>query len=235
MDTGISLIKDSILQLIYPHVCEGCGTDHVQEDHFLCLRCLSELPHTSYHMHSNNPVEKIFWGRLPVFSATAHFYFTKQSVIQHLMHQVKYKGNTDLGIYLGKLMGADLAASNRFAYADALIPLPLFIQKEKKRGYNQAKLLCDGIAPILQKPVINNAVFRAIHTETQTKKNRVQRWQNIEKGFALTDPTMLGGKHVILVDDVITTGATLEACGRILLQCEDLRLSIASLCFSSGF
>jgi ComF family protein len=228
-------LRESLLHLVFPHVCEGCGTDILQQDHFLCLRCLSDLPQTSFHIHSHNPVEKAFWGRLPVTSATAQYYFTRQSVIQHLMHQIKYKGNKELGYYLGKLMGTALGATNRFAYADALVPLPLFPAKEKKRGYNQAKILCEGMASVMIKPVIDNVVYRAVHTETQTKKNRVERWQNIEKGFALSNSHLIEGKHLILVDDVITTGATLEACGRALLQCNDVQLSVASLCFSSGY
>jgi ComF family protein len=231
--SSLHLFRESLLHLVFPHVCEGCGTDIIQPDHFLCLHCLSNLPHTSFHLHANNPIEKTFWGRLPVTSATAQYYFTRQSVIQHLMHQLKYKGNKELGYYLGKLMGSALAASNRFAYADALIPLPLFSSKEKKRGYNQAKVLCEGMAAVMGKPVIDNVVYRAMHTETQTKKNRIERWQNIEKGFALSNAHLIEGKHVILVDDVITTGATLEACGRALMQC-DVRVSIAALCFSSG-
>jgi ComF family protein len=227
-------VKESILHFLFPHICEGCGSDIVNSEHFLCVQCLNSLPLTDYHLHSNNPVEKVFWGRLPLVSATSQYYFTKQSLIQRLMHQVKYKGNKELAYYLGKIMGQQLAASNRFIYTDGLIPLPLYPDREKKRGFNQAKLLADGMASALNKPVLNEVVRRAIHTETQTRKNRIERWQNIEKGFALIHGEAIENKHVILVDDVITTGATLEACGRVLLQAEGSRLSIASLCYSSG-
>ena len=230
----LTAVREALLHFIFPHVCEGCSTDILQPDHFLCLQCLDRLPSTEYHLHSSNPVEKTFWGRLPLTSATAQYYFTKDSLVQHLMHQLKYNGNKDLGIYLGRLMGMALAASNRFCYADALIPLPLFPEKEKKRGFNQAKLLAEGMSAVMNKPVLDNVVIRAKHTETQTKKNRIQRWQNIEKGFALENATAIEDKHVILVDDVITTGATLEACGRVLLQAPGTSLSIASLCFASG-
>jgi ComF family protein len=226
-------IKDSLLHLVFPHVCEGCGSDVLDVHNELCLKCLSSLPETNFHMHANNPIEKIFWGRLPVTYATAQYYFTKESLMQHLMHQLKYRGNKELGIYLGKLMGHALAASNRFSFVDALIPLPLFPVKEKKRGYNQATVLCEGIAGVLQKPVLKDVVRRVSYTDSQTKKNRVERWQNMEGRFELVNPSTIEGKHVLLVDDVITTGATLEACGKEINQVPNVQLSIATLCFSS--
>jgi len=225
-------IKESLLHLAFPHVCETCGTDNLQADHLLCLQCLSSLPETNFHLHSNNPVEKIFWGRMQVTSATAQYYFTKESLIQHLMHQFKYKGNKDVGIYLGKLIGYALLESNRFSTIEALIPLPLHKLKEHKRGYNQAAVLCEGIATVLNKPLLKDIVIRTEQTETQTKKARIQRWQNMEGKFELIKPEAIKGEHVLLVDDVVTTGATLEACGQELLKAENVQLSIATLCFS---
>lgn len=230
---AIKELKEAMLHLLFPHVCEGCGSDVLEPDHFLCLKCLSALPKTDFQFYPANPVEKIFWGRLPLVSATAHCYFTKGSMMQHLMHQFKYRGNKELGIYLGRLMGHALANSNRFRYVDALIPLPLFSAKEKKRGYNQAALLCEDIAEVLQKPVWRDVVIRTVHTETQTKKNRVERWQNMEGRFELKKPEKIEGKHLLLVDDVVTTGATLEACGATLLQATGVQLSLATLCISS--
>jgi len=225
-------IKDALLHLAFPHVCEGCGTDNLQSEHLLCLRCLSSLPSTNFHMHPNNPIEKIFWGRIPLTSATSQYYFTKESMMQHLMHQFKYKGNKEVGIYLGKLMGWALAQSNRFSSIDALIPLPLHKSKEHKRGYNQATILCEGISSVLSKPVLRNVVTRPEQTETQTRKGRIQRWQNMEGKFALSAIDAIQDKHLLLVDDVVTTGATLEACSRELLKAENVQLSIATLCFS---
>lgn len=225
-------IKNSVLHLAFPHVCEGCGTDNLQADHLLCLHCLSCLPETNFNLHSNNPIEKKFWGRLPVLHATSQYYFTKESLIQHLMHRFKYKGNKEIGIYLGKLIGHALASSNRFNDVDVLIPLPLHRSKEHKRGYNQATVLCYGISSVLNKPVLKDVVVRPEFTETQTRKNRIQRWQNMEGKFELKEPKVIEGKHVLLVDDVITTGATLEACGREILKAENVQLSVATLCFS---
>jgi ComF family protein len=226
-------IKESISHFLFPHVCEGCGSDVLEPDHFLCLQCLASLPKTDFQFYSNNPVEKAFWGRLPVTSAAAMYYFTKGSLMQHLMHQLKYRGNKDLGIYLGKLMGHALNDSNRFRYVDALIPLPLFPAKERKRGYNQATVLCEGIAEVMGKPVYNDVAIRTSHTETQTKKNRIERWLNMEGRFEVVKPEKISGKQVLLVDDVITTGATLEACGAVLMQGQNVQVSLATLCFSS--
>ncbi|HTM93356.1 MAG TPA: phosphoribosyltransferase family protein [Flavisolibacter sp.] len=225
-------IKDALLHLAFPHVCEGCGTDNLQAEHLLCLRCLSSLPSTNFHMYANNPIEKIFWGRIPVTSATSQYYFTKESMMQHLMHQFKYKGNKEVGTYLGKLMGWTLVESNRFSFVDALIPLPLHKSREHKRGYNQATILCEGISSILNKPVLKNVVIRREQTETQTKKGRIQRWQNMAGRFELTNPQAIKDRQVLLVDDVVTTGATLEACGQEILKAENVQLNIATLCFS---
>lgn len=228
-----SQVKEALLHFLFPHVCEGCGTDVLGIDHFICTKCHSELPKTEFHQFANNPVEKVFWGRIPLAAATAQYYFSKASTMQHLMHQLKYRGNKELGIYLGKMMGQALAETNRFRFVDALVPLPLFPEKEKKRGYNQATLLCEGIAAILNKPVLNEAVVRTTHTESQTKKNRVERWINMEGRFELNKPELIANKNILLVDDVVTTGATLEACGAAILQANNVQLSIATLCFSS--
>lgn len=225
-------IKESILHLAFPHVCEGCGSDNLENNHFLCLRCLASLPQTNFQLHANNPIEKIFWGRIPVAHATAQFYFTKESMMQRLMHQFKYKAGKEIGIYLGQLMGHALASSGRFSAMDALIPLPLHKSKEHKRGFNQATVLCQGISTVLNKPVLQDVVTRPEFTETQTKKGRIQRWQNMEGKFELKNAKAIEGKHILLIDDVVTTGATLEACGREILKAENAQLSVATLCFS---
>jgi len=233
IQSWFSVLGDGLMHIAFPHVCEGCGTDILDTHHELCLQCSSNLPSTSFHLHSGNPIEKIFWGRMPVTHATAQYYFTKESLMQRLMHQVKYRGNKELGIYLGRMMGHQLIASNRFGFIDGLIPLPLHPLKERKRGFNQATILCQGIAEVLEKPVWKDVMIRRTSTESQTRKSRVERWQNMEGRFELVKPACIEGKHVLLVDDVITTGATLEACGQELLKTENVKLSIATLCFSS--
>lgn len=233
----MQLLKDlseSILHLVFPHVCCGCGSDVLPQQNWLCLRCLERLSPTHFQFYPANPIEKIFWGRIAVTYATAQYYFTRGALIQTLMHRFKYHGDQDLGFYLGQLMGQQLADTNRFQEVDLLLPLPLFPSKEKKRGFNQAAVLCDGVASVLQKPVLKNVVARKTATETQTRKSRVDRWQNMEGRFVLLDEKPICGKHVLLVDDVVTTGATLEACGAAVLEAVETQLSIATLCFSSG-
>lgn len=225
-------IKDSVLHLLFPHICAGCGSDILQEESVLCMRCIDAMPETNFELHPNNPVEKIFWGRLPLAGATAQFYFTKESLMQHLMHKFKYKGNKELGMQLGKIMGEQIKKSARFE-ADALVPLPLFAPKEKRRGYNQAAILCQGMAEAMNLPVLDKIISRPQHTETQTKKGRIERWKNMEGKFILSDADAIKNMHLLLVDDVVTTGATLEACGNELLEAENIRLSIATLCIAS--
>jgi ComF family protein len=226
-------IKEALLHLAFPHVCAGCGSDVLDSEHPLCLRCLHTLPQTHFEQFEANPVEKIFWGRMPLLAASATYYFTKDALIQHLMHQFKYRGNKALGLYLGLQVGDSLLQSGRFAGIDALVPLPLFAAKERQRGFNQATVLCNGIAAVLQKPVLQKSVIRTTHTQSQTRKSRVERWQNMEDRFEVRDEKSLAGKHLLLVDDVVTTGATLEACGRALLSVTDVQLSVATLCITA--
>jgi ComF family protein len=202
----------SVTQLFFPHTCHGCGSDVVGNEQLLCLRCLHELPYTHFQLHAGNPVEKIFWGRLQLARAASIFYLTKESMLEKLMYQLKYKGKKEVGDYCGELMGRAIQHSP-FAGIDVLVPLPLFPKKERARGYNQAALICNGIASVINKPVLQTAVQRISTTETQTRKNRIERWQNMQGRFSVSDAAKVSGKSVLLVDDVITTGATLEACG----------------------
>jgi len=218
--------------LLYPHNCEGCGTDVLNDDAILCTKCLFDLPETNFTNTKNNPVEKIFYGRLNIIAATAAYYFTKNSLLQHLMIQLKYRNNKDIGFFLGKQLGYQLQESERFNDVDVLVPLPLNPKKEKKRGYNQAMIICEGIASVWQKPVLKNALIRTQFTETQTQQDRIHRWQNMQHVFAMADKNSLQGKHVLLVDDVITTGATLEACGNTIVNIPNTQLSIATLAWT---
>ncbi|TCJ14039.1 ComF family protein [Flaviaesturariibacter flavus] len=227
-------VSDALLHLAYPHHCAGCGNDSLAASQWLCLRCQALLPHTGFERHRVNPVDRLFWGRLPLLEATAQFYFTKESMIQSLMHRIKYDGAQDLARYLGGIMGARLAAAGRFAPVDALVPLPLHPSRERARGFNQATALCQGIETAWGRPVWSDAVQRASATDTQTRKSRIERWQNMEGRFLVSDPDRLRGKHLLLIDDVVTTGATLEACGRALLAVPGVSLSIATLCIAAG-
>jgi ComF family protein len=229
---SISELVSDFSDLFFPHTCAGCGTNMLTKETPICLRCIHELPVTNFHEYANNPVERIFLGRIPLETASAFCYFTRDSVIQHLLHQLKYNGRREVGVFLGNLMGQRLKASGRFNSVSMLVPLPLFASRQKKRGYNQAALICEGIGAAMQLPVATNAVLRITATETQTKKNRIQRWQNMEGRFSVSLPTILNNQHILLVDDVVTTGATLEACGEEILSVNNTLLSIATLAFT---
>ncbi len=226
------LIKNILsiaLHLFYPHLCSGCGSDLMDEKNILCLKCINDLPHTGFAVFPNNPIEKYFWGRLPLLAAHSEFYFSKESLIQHLIHQLKYKRNTSVGFFLGELMGKSMLNSNRFNNIDALIPLPLYADKERRRGFNQAAVIANGVSAIMNIPIITGNIIRQRPTETQTRKHRTERWENVAGSFAIKNPAALTGKHLLLVDDVVTTGATLEACGNMILRINEVKLSVATI------
>jgi ComF family protein len=218
--------------LFFPHVCEGCGSDVLENNSLLCAACFLKLPETVFIKEENNPVEKIFYGRIKIETAGAGFYFTKHSLLQHLIIQLKYRGNKDVGFYLGKLLGYQLLQTERFNDIDAIIPLPLNAKKERKRAYNQAAVIAEGISSVWYKPILKNAVQRTVFTETQTHKDRISRWQTMEGVFATVDKSSLEGKHILLIDDIVTTGATLEACGEKILQVRETKLSIATIAYT---
>ncbi len=231
----INLVKqftDGLSQIIFPHTCLGCSTDVLMKNDLLCSQCKTELPCTDFFENTPNPIEKIFYGRLKVEHAAANFFFTKESLLQHLIVQLKYKGNKEAGYYLGKLIGLELKKSLRFQSIDAIIPLPLNEKKEFKRGYNQAAIICEGITEVWQKPMLQKVVERVVFTETQTHENRIQRWQNMEGVFKVTHPELIENKHILLVDDVITTGATLESCGTEILQICNTKLSVVTVAYT---
>jgi ComF family protein len=226
-------IFSSAVHLFYPHICTGCGSDLLEQNNLLCVRCIHDLPHTGFAQFANNPVEKLFWGRIKITSAHSEFHFSKEFLVQHLIHRLKYKTDTRIGHYLGELMGKTLLASPRFRGIDGLVPLPLYADKQRKRGYNQAAIICNGISSVMNIPVMYDHVIRQYATETQTHKHRTERWENVKGSFRLKNVNALKNRHLLLVDDVITTGATLEACGSVILQAENAELSIATLAYAA--
>ncbi len=187
------------------------------------------MPLTSFEYYPANQVEKIFWGRVEIMAATALMYFTSGSPVQHSLHLLKYKGRKEIGIYFGRKMGEHLKLSQRFQNCEIIIPLPLFADREKKRGYNQAAMIAVGIAQQLEIPVVYDAVIRTKKTATQTHKSRIERWENMRSTFKIGDHQKILGKHILLVDDVVTTGASLEACALTLLSVPGTTISIACL------
>jgi ComF family protein len=230
MVTVKSAIND-FLHLLFPHLCVGCGSDVIGADHHLCLRCISALPETHFFEQPGNPVERNFYGRMPVRNAGSAYFFTKDSLMESLVYELKYKGNKAVGFYLGEMIGS-LLQNSRYADVNVIVPLPLNERRLKKRGYNQSKVLCEGIASVWNKPVVDDAVMRKVNTETQTHRGRITRWENMDGVFGVADAAAVEGKHVLLVDDVVTTGASLEACGTEILKVPGTTISIATLAYT---
>jgi ComF family protein len=219
----------SLLHLLFPENCCGCGINLSTEKGPFCFWCEASMPLTRFEYFPNNTIEKIFRGRSEILAASANMYFTTGSPLQKSMHKLKYKGRKDIGLYFGRQMGKALCASGRFKDCELIIPLPLFPEREKKRGYNQSAVIADAVSIELNIPVRCDAVSRIKKTETQTHKNRIERWRNMEASFEIRNMQMLSGKHILLIDDIITTGASLEACAGILLKTPGVKLSIACL------
>ncbi|MET0638297.1 MAG: phosphoribosyltransferase family protein [Chitinophagaceae bacterium] len=232
MPSVLAGLKDVMLHLFFPQLCPGCGRELPLTNTVLCSSCLLNLAPTGFAGIAGNPVEKKFWGRIPVVSASACFHFRSGTLIQHLIHRFKYRSDRELCLQLGRLMGNSLAGNDRFK-ADFLVPLPLFADREHKRGYNQAAVLCEGISSVMAIPVESNLVWRIRHTDTQTRMTRTERWLNMEGRFAVRGDARFENKHLLLVDDIVTTGATLEACGQELLKIPGVTISITTLCYAS--
>jgi ComF family protein len=226
-------LTSDLARLFYPHTCLGCGYELYQPQQFLCPYCLNQLPVTGYEKSRENQIARMFTGRLPVQQAAAWLFFGKNGLTQTLIHHLKYRGHTELGLALGRMMATRLQQSAWLDDVDVLVPLPLNRRKLVSRGYNQSTLLCRGMGQATGLPVEEVAVMRTVPTETQTRKSRIARWMNVAEVFDLLDTGHLHGKHALLVDDVITTGATMDACGQVLLRIPGLRLSVLSLAVAS--
>lgn len=225
----ITHYADVLLHMIYPHLCKGCAIDIPQQEQQLCAACLASLPFTQFEKHADNPAEKIFFGRTNVHAATGLLYFTKDSLVQSLVHQIKYEGAKELAVFMGKMMGRAILNEARFSAIDLLLPLPLTRGREKQRGYNQSTLLAEGISSVLQVPINTKSLQRLSSQGTQTHKSREERWLQMHRQFVCPSPEVLVGKHILLVDDVITTGATLDACSGILNALPGVKTSVATL------
>ncbi len=223
------LVEDFI-QLFYPLICPVCGTQLVHGEKFLCTGCLLHMPLSNYHEYEDNPVAKAFWGRVKVENATAYYLFEKGSKYQKLIHQLKYKGRKNIGLELGKMFGDNLQETV-FQQVDLIIPVPLHYKKLKKRGFNQSELISHGMSEAMKKEVDTKTLVRKVANPTQTRKTRVERWENVEGIFELKDPDRFKGRHILLVDDVLTTGATLEACTDAVLEAPGTKVSIAVLAY----
>lgn len=223
-----------LLGLVFPNLCAACGQPLVRGEKVICLVCGYKLPKTDFHLFTDNPISRIFWGRVNLHAATSFLYFNKGGRVQHLIHQLKYKGNKQVGIHLGSLLGDELKQNGLFKEVDVVIPVPLHPKKLHQRGYNQSDQIAIGIADAMGIRYSFNNLVRNTYTESQTKKNRYSRWQNVSGKFTVLMPHKLEGKHLLLVDDVLTTGATLEACAQELTGISGVKISVATLAYAQA-
>lgn len=217
------------LALVYPRICACCGNSLWKYEEVICTSCLFHLPKTTFHLESDNPVSKLFWGRVPVENAAAFLCFNKGGYVQSLIHQLKYKGRKDIGIFLGNRYGLILSEVLPFQSINIILPVPLHHRKQLKRGYNQSEQIAMGISQAMKKNLVVSSLIRTKATETQTRKSRLQRWENVKEIFVVQNTDILVNQHVLLVDDVITTGATLESCIISLSKIPGCRISVAAL------
>ena len=222
----------AVTHLFYPALCAGCRKKETEPDELMCISCYNTLPYTGFEAIRDNPVEKLFWGRTPISFASSSFFYVERTPVQRLIHEVKYKENKKLGVLLGEEMGRLLAPTFKEFKIDIMLPMPLHPKKQKKRGFNQASLLCKGISNTTDCHFDEGLLIRNTNTSTQTKKSRIERWENVQDVFTVSHPELLTGKHVVLVDDVITTGASTEACASILLHNKCASVSVCSLAFT---
>ena len=221
-----------LLGLLFPNLCNACGASLFQGEKLICTKCLFDLPFTDYHLYQENKVMKQSWGRVPLNAAMALLYFRKGAKAQRLIHSLKYNGKTDVGILLGGMIGERLKLNLMYSDIDFIVPVPLHHQKLRSRGYNQSSFIAEGIAQTINIPFKEEILIRTVSTESQTRKNRFSRYENMKAVFKAPETNKITGKHILLVDDVVTTGATLEACANALLVQGALKVSIAALAFA---
>lgn len=218
--------------LLFPQLCPACGESLMAGERIICTDCRFNLPFTNFHLQPDNIVAKQFWGKVNLEAAYALYYFAKGGKVQNLMHHFKYRGMQQIGVLLGNIAGSQLTKNEVFKTVDIIIPVPLHKKRFKQRGYNQSACFADGLAQKLTAVVDESSLIRAKATETQTHKSRFSRFENMQEVFAVIDPEKLINKHVLLVDDVVTTGSTLEACAVQLLKIDGLKLSIATIAYA---
>lgn len=220
---------NKIFDLLYPRLCFACNSNHVAKGQSICLSCEYKITPTVYHRMPDNIVAERFYGRVKIERATTAFSFVKGGLLQELIHKLKYDNRPEIGIELGKIYGNILRESGTWNNIDYIIPVPLHPKKKHQRGYNQAEMWGQGLAESLGIELRNDLLIRTDYTESQTKKSRTERFANVENVFSVKDPTLLNNKKILLVDDVLTTGATLEACSNTLQNASTVSINIVCI------
>ena len=223
---------DDFFSLLFPRLCYACGNQLMRNESLICTECFVVIPRTNYHFVEDNPVAQLFWGRCLIEKAAAFSYYNKGSRIRKLIHNLKYNGIREIGYVLGRLYGLSLKTSGFINDIDIIIPVPLHPVKKRIRGFNQSETISMGIADATHLPVDLKSLARVLVSATQTKRSRYERWTNVEGIFQVLDSQTIMGKHVLLVDDVITTGSTIESCTNELLKIEGVKVSAVALAFA---
>ncbi|MES3019780.1 MAG: ComF family protein [Bacteroidota bacterium] len=231
MRFSINYVHD-FFALFFPDLCAGCGNNLFNNEQVICTNCIYHLPVTNFHSDPSNRLAKQLWGRFAFTQASSFVYFRKGGRVQNIMHQLKYNKRPEAGFRMGQLYGQVLKSSDKWSKPDVIIPVPLHPAKLKKREYNQSEVIANGLASVLLIPVVPDNLVRKENTETQTKKSRFARYENLNSAFECRDHGAFNKKHVLIVDDVMTTGATLEACSIELLKLEGVTISIITIAFA---
>ena len=222
------------LSLIYPNICQVCGKSLFRHEKIVCLKCMHHLPGARFANDRDNPAAQVFWGRVPVKMCITAFLYNKGNAVQKLIQGFKYRGEKQIGVFLGEVLGREFLSRQEVDEIDLIIPVPLHPRKQKKRGFNQSEVIAKGVSRIINAELHSTNLYRKTFSSTQTRKTKYQRWQNVENIFALKNPNSIKGKHILLIDDVITTGATIEACAQCLLLVEGVSLSVGAVAFTRG-
>lgn len=227
----MQFFKD-LFHLFFPVLCSCCHEHLSRRENVICTNCRHELSLANFSNFSNNPLEKSFHGKIPIYEASAMFLYHREGKVQQLIHQLKYKGRQEIGSFIGKWMGYELAESTRFKTIDYIVPVPLHPKKLKERGYNQLTTFGEALSKYLGAPFITTKLTKTASTTTQTYQGRIARSKNVQEVFILDDLNFFNNKHVLLIDDVITTGATIEACSQQLLKTSTIKISIAVMAYT---
>ncbi len=217
-----------IFDVVFPHICVGCNEEAIPSHSIFCAKCAGSLPYTRMENICHNEFEKHFTGRLHIQAGCSTFFFSKGGIMQNAIHALKYRNLPHVGRALGAMMGRKLAKNPTYKSCDVVIGVPLHKSKKRKRGYNQTDFIAEGISNYLKIPHLDAVINRGRNTHSQTRKSRLQRMKNLQGGFSVLDPEKIEGKHILLVDDVLTSGATLDYCGQAILSVENTKLSLAT-------
>ena len=218
-----------LYSLLYPKLCVICGEPLIEHEKFFCFACFLKLPRTNYHWIPENQAVERLAGKVSLEKASSFFYYNKGGVAQKLIAEIKYKGNRNLGEWIGSYLAKDMISSGFFQGIDYLVPVPLYRSKEKKRGFNQTEKIAEGISQVTKIPIEKQNVFREKANTTQTKKGLFDRWKNTLNLFNLKDPKLFNKKHVLLIDDVLTTGSTIEAVAQSVMKSQEVKVSVLTL------